>query len=108
MKYELKTLVENLKQSNDMQVLSEACSYYKKLKEHLIALLASVKSNTDPRIINILSTFCYNQVPANSPMEDEVLTEERINRDIQICASIETQYYIIMRLILENTQTQSR
>ena len=104
MKYILRTLDENIKQSTNIEDLNNACIYYKTMKSYLEAMPDAQVKNQE--FFDLLVKQCYQ---AEESPTDEPLTPERIQADTQFVSRNISEYYGLMLNILrgrENNPTR--
>ncbi|MBR4178140.1 MAG: hypothetical protein IKR57_02185 [Bacilli bacterium] len=102
MKYILKTLNDEVKQSNDINALNDACIYYKRMLSFMEALPTA--KNKD--FYNMLVKMCYAEM--DDPSVEDELTPERIAQDTEFVRNNVTEYYKIIYDILNNQQTRAQ
>ncbi len=91
MKYILKTLDENIKQSENIEDLNNACVYYKTMASYLEAMPEAKAKNQE--FYDLLVKQCYTTQESEV---DEPLTTERIQEDTQFVSQTITEYYSLM------------
>lgn len=136
MNYKLKLLDNTFMNSGDIQVLNNACEYYKSMLYYLSAMDETQDNNLFFRLVNICYTIQEDNFQENTMTSKAIslmtdfyinqkgivnndfksflntiklnyFSKERLQKDIEYISMTLGQYYIALKNAIENKQTKN-